>query len=186
MIYKPYRRSIRIPKYDYSRTGTFFLTICAFERQCLFGEIIDDRMYLNDLGRIVEQEWNKSAQIRSEINLDEFIVMPNHLHGMVSIEKEFVGAHRLRPSLSATKIIRPPQDNLRKPRSIGAFVAGFKSSATRRINECRKTSSHPVWQRNYFEHVVRDDEDMNRIRQYITDNPIRWIDDENNPDRVPP
>jgi REP-associated tyrosine transposase len=127
------------------------------------------------LAQIVTGEWNQSAAIRQEIELDSFVVMPNHIHGIVIITNRSVGGDGgapLRPG--------PPK------RSLGAFVGGFKASATKRINETRKTPGLPIWQRNYFEHVIRDEESLNRIRQYIVENPARWEFDPENPAATAP
>jgi REP element-mobilizing transposase RayT len=175
------RRSIRLQHYDYSQAGAYFVTICVHARECLLGEIVDGAMILNDYGKIVEEEWLKSAEIRKEIELDEYIIMPNHLHGIVVINNEgslTVRAHGRAPLRSDPPILH------REPRSLGSFIAGFKSITTKRINLSRRTPSFAVWQRNYYEHVVRDEIDPDRIREYVHHNPARWAEDENNLQRV--
>jgi REP element-mobilizing transposase RayT len=151
------------------------VTICAHSQECLFGEIIDGEMRLNAYGEVVEEEWLRSAEIRSEIELDAFVVMPNHLHGIVIImdhihlqSDPMVGAHGRAP-------LR------REPRSLGSFIAGFKSAVTKRINSLRGTPGAPVWQRNYYEHIIRDEHDLACIREYIATNPLRWDQDTENP-----
>ena len=123
-------------------------------------------MVLNNTGHIVADEWLKSAQIRAEIELDAWVVMPNHIHGIVVI----IDSERGWPSASSGP----------SPRSLGALVAGFKSAVTKRINAERNTSGKPVWQRNYYEHIIRNETSLNQIRQYIADNPSRWSDDREN------
>ena len=173
-----HRQSIRLGTYDYSRKGAYFFTICSWKRECLFGEIVDGNIHLNENGRVVTQEWNRSTAIRREIELDEFIVMPNHIHGILSIHTDVVGANGRSP-------LHTPAPGLRmKPKSLSSFVAGFKSAVTKRINEIRVTPGLPVWQRNYYEHIVRNMEEMNRIREYIQNNPMKWEMDENNPNHV--
>jgi REP element-mobilizing transposase RayT len=171
-----HRRSVRLPEYDYSLGGSYFITICAHARECLFGEVVDGAMRSNAPGEIVREEWERSGDVRHELTMGAFAVMPNHVHGIVTIadERDAVGAHGhapLHPTLH------------RPPRSIGSFVARFKGAATRRINALRGTQGAMVWQRNYYEHIVRDEDDYDRIVAYIEDNPRRWADDEYNPDR---
>ena len=170
---KHYRRSLRLQGYDYSQDGAYFVTICTHNRECLFGDIADGEMVFNDYGKIVKEEWLKSSEIRREISLDEHIVMPNHFHGIVIIRR---GDWPVAPTTITT--------NGPKSGSIGSFVVGFKSAITRRINDRRKTPGVPVWQRNYYEHVIRDDDDLNRIREYIKGNPVQWAEDEENPTHI--
>jgi REP element-mobilizing transposase RayT len=169
-----HRRSIRLQGYDYAGHGSYYVTICAAGRECVFGEVRDDEVVLSDLGRIVAYEWRRSAEIRRELTIGPFVVMPNHMHGIVSIvhEAEPVGAHGHAP-------LR--RDLYRPARSIGSFVGRFKGAVTRRINAMRDTPGTPVWQRNYYEHVIRDQEDFNRIAAYIEDNPRHWAEDEYHP-----
>ncbi len=126
-------------------------------------------MRLNDWGRIVQDEWDKSAQIRKEIELDAFVIMPNHVHGIIAIAEPVGRATGRSPLVGPGK------------RSVGAFVGGFKAAVTQRINGARGTPGVSVWQRNYFEHVIRNEDSLHRIRQYITDNPMRWEFDRENP-----
>lgn len=167
------RRSLRLPDYDYRQVGAYFVTICAWGRECLFGDIVDGEMRLNELGRIADEEWRRTADIRDEIEMDAYVVMPNHLHGIVIITSRpdpfpSVGAHGRAP------LQRPPK-------SLGSFIAGFKSSVTKRINLHRDNPGAPVWQRNYYERVIRDPDELTRIRQYIADNPALWAEDDENP-----
>ena len=170
---KHHRRSIRLRNYDYSQTGAYFITLCTQNRECLFGEIIvgangvRPKMILNEYGMIARDEWIKSAAIRFEIELDEFVVMPNHFHGIVVIHGR--GDRPVAP----TEYRPGPQ-----PKSIGALVAGFKSAVTKRINQIRKTPGIPVWQRNFYDHIIRVENELNRIREYIRYNPMQWEEDE--------
>jgi len=137
----------------------------------LFGEIAGNEMQLNELGKIVLDEWQKSSIIRREIELDCFVVMPNHIHGIVNFINADVGATGWSPLRSG-----PPA------RSLGA-VAGFKSAVTKRVNEKRQSPGVAVWQRNYYEHIIRDDEELRRVREYIRNNPLSWENDRENPSR---
>ncbi|KXB96933.1 MAG: transposase [Chlorobi bacterium NICIL-2] len=179
---KHHRHSIRLPGYDYAQPGAYYVTICTKDRLCLFGEVVDGEMRLNNIGRVVKEGWFRSADIRQEVQLfpDEFVAMPNHIHGIVWIVEHgnvgMVGAHGRAPLHHA------PQH--RAPRSLGSFVAGFKSATTRQINEIGQTPRAPVWQRNYYEHIIRTEDALHRIREYITTNPLRWHLDRENPDRT--
>ena len=196
MKYNPdihHRRSIRLKGYNYSQLGAYFVTICTHGRECVFGEVVDGRMRLNALGKIARQCWLDIPRHFPHAALDAFVVMPNHVHGIIWIVEsqnddsiratdvivgarhEMVGATHASPLHTQTNPPRGP-----KRRSIGAIVGSYKSAVTKRINERRNTPGATVWQRNYYEHVIRNDESLNRIRQYILENPIRWhLDREN-------
>ncbi len=175
-----HRRSIRLKGYDYTQPGAYFVTLCTHERAHLFGRVVNGVMVLNALGEMVRDEWFRSADIRAEIELhpDEFVVMPNHIHGIVWIVDN-AGATGPNVGAHGRALQRPP-------RSLPSFIAGFKSSVTNRINQHRDTPGAPVWQRNYYEHIIRDDRALNAIRQYIHDNPLRWHLDRYNPDATGP
>ena len=169
---KHHRRSIRLRGYDYSQAGFYFVTICCYQRQRLFGEVVDGEMQLNQYGEIVENEWTKSSVIRQEIELDEYIVMPNHFHGIVIINP--VGANRRSPL--------PSTHSSMKPCSLSSLMAEFKSAVTKQINIIRNAPGTPVWQRNYYEHIIRNERSLNNIRQYIINNPLSWHQDQLHPD----
>jgi REP element-mobilizing transposase RayT len=181
------RRTIRLRDYDYSSTGIYFVTICTHGRACLFGEVIDGRVRLSEIGEIVREEWEKTAVVRSNLLLDEFVVMPNHFHAIIIIDN--VGAtHRVAlddPATEnrATHRVAPTSPGL-ITRSLGAIVGQFKSAVTKQINLLRNTPGVPVWQRNYYERVIRDDRELAAIREYIAANPAWWSDDENHPARL--
>ncbi len=180
---KPGRRSIRLRAYDYAQSGAYLVTICAHQRRCLFGEIANGEMQLSPYGEIVREEWFRSAEIRREIELypEEFVVMPNHIHGIIWIV-EYGGPNDSQERVGATG--RSPRGP--PPRSLASFIAGFKSAATRRINALRGTPGAPVWQRNYYEHIIRDELALHHIRDYIATNPARWATDRENPNRQGP
>jgi len=236
-----HRRSIRIPDYNYSRPGFYFITLCCSYREYLFGEIKDNIMILNDFGRIAYDEWIQSAKIRSEIELDEFVVMPNHFHAIVLINidgrkvnnsgrgdrpvaptdsnnpvaptdsnnpvaptdwaQNQLGDPPVAPTDSNNPVtptdsnnpvaptdwaqnqlgdppVAPTRPTGPKSKSIGSLMAGYKSSVTKKINQLRHKPGEPVWQRNYFEHIIRDEKSLAQIRQYILDNPENWGKDE--------
>ena len=170
------RRSIRLKGYDYAGAGAYFVTICAQNRECLYGEIMNGKMVLKDAGEIVADEWIKTGDIRDKIILDEWVVMPNHFHGILVIDDRRGTARRA-----------PTVEQFGKPvsGSIPTIIRAFKSAVTKRINEMRKTPGVKIWQRNYYEHVIRNDNELNRIREYITNNPAQWELDRENPNVVP-
>jgi putative transposase len=165
-------KSVRFPHYDYSSIGTYFLTLCAHEHQCLLGEIADGIMSLSDYGRIVEREWCRTSEIRPELRLGDFVAMPNHIHGIVHIV-ENDGAH----CRAALPEVYSRGTREREPHSISSFVAGFKAYTTKLANGIRATPGARLWQPNYFEHVIRNDKQLERACRYIQDNPRRWEHD---------
>jgi len=175
MKYDPeihHRRSVRLRNYDYSSSGVYFVTICTTGKACLFGTITQGTMQLNDLGRIVDEEWRHTGTLRPDITLDAFVVMPNHVHGIIVVHDPRRGTARRAPTTAFGSSI---------PRSLSAIVGAFKSAASRRVNASRNTPGAPLWQRNYYEHVIRDERDMNAVREYIVINPKGWDKDEENP-----
>jgi REP element-mobilizing transposase RayT len=180
------RRSIRLAGYDYASAGAYFVTLCTHNRECIFGSVSEDRMELNDLGRIVVHEWQRSDCIRREIELDELVVMPNHVHGIVwitDLRHDAIGTVGA-TGRSPLPVVGPPRDGRpRGPasRSLAAFVGGWKSAVTARVNALRSTPGQPVWQRNYFEHIIRDNHALARLRRYIADNPRVWQQDAHYP-----
>ncbi|HNV70112.1 MAG TPA: transposase, partial [Candidatus Ozemobacteraceae bacterium] len=161
-------------------------TICTNQRMHLFGEIVDGRMRLNEFGEIVVAEWLKTPTIRAEIELDEWVVMPNHFHAIVCIRR---GDRPVAPTVAPPPrpVARPGAANHAahgpRPKSIGAMIAGFKSGVTTCINTKRGSPGAKVWQRGYYEHIIRDNESMGRIREYITMNPMKWGSDRENNQR---
>ena len=170
-----HRHSIRLKGYDYSSPGGYFVTLVTQGRKCIFGEIRNGVMNVNPFGEIAREEWFRSADIRKEICLfeEEFVVMPNHIHGIVWITD--VGTTGRSPLLRGNSPRGP------MPKSIGAFIGGYKVSVAKRINALRGTTGQAVWQRNYYEHILRDEIDYKRVYEYILYNPLRWGDDEENP-----
>ena len=172
---KHHRNSVRLKDYDYGQSGAYFLTIVTQDRTCLFGDIKGSAPQLNDAGQMIRSVWVDMSRHYPGVETDTFVVMPNHFHGIVMMMDRDVGATGRSPFPSGPS-----------KRSLGAFVGGFKSVVTTRINHLRGTPGVPVWQRNYYEHIIRDEESLNRIRQYIADNPARWEFDPDNPETKTP
>jgi REP element-mobilizing transposase RayT len=175
MSYDPdlhHRRSNRLVGYDYSQTGAYFITICTNNRECLFGDIGMGQMTLNAVGQIVADEWMKTVAMRSSIESDEWVVMPNHFHALVVVNNDTA---MLSPEQS-TEYQYTGSETFGCPvrGSIPTIVRSFKSAVTKRVNLLRQTPGLPLWQRNYWDHVIRDEVDFNRIREYIQINPQRW------------
>ena len=173
------RRSIRLKGYDYSQPGAYFVTIVAHNRDCLFGRIMNKKMVMSKFGSIVEKEWRKTSKIRKEIELDTFIIMPNHLHGIIvilpSVGATGVGTPLLRLHWSPLPLSGP------EPKSLGAIMAGFKSAVTKQINIIRGIQGVSVWQRNYYDRIIRNEDELINIREYISNNPTQWEYDLENP-----
>ena len=203
-----HRRSVRLKRYDYSKPGWYFITICTYKKDRIFGEIVNNRILLNDIGRLVKDEWIRTTQIRKNVSLDEFVIMPNHMHGIIVINETTgtVGAHCNVPLQNRDVSRTHCSDAGEHPNIIGAhcnvplqqtefqyeqfgkstknsiptIIKLFKSATTRHINEYRRTPGVPVWQRNYYEHIIRDENELNTIRKYIIENPLNWLTDEEN------
>lgn len=167
------RRLLRLGDWDYTRPGAYFITLVAHHNICRFGEIIDGDLRLNTTGKIILEEWERTSEIRREVDLDAYILMPNHLHAIVVLEEttQFHQMIKDNPHLSFS----------RSPRSLGALIAGFKSSTTKKVNILEGSPGSPLWQRNYYEHIIRNEADLVRIRRYIQENPARWSLDHENP-----
>lgn len=223
-IDKLHRRSLRLKGYDYSQPGAYFVTLVAHARLCVFGEVQDETMCLSRAGQIVKIMWELLPNY-FPIRLDEWIIMPNHFHGIIVIEGadprtpvgigrgESGGNDTCFPQLTTFPPDSPlPDSRTREPMkesaglrpdhishgsthnptgagrpagtapgSLGAIIQKFKAMITHRINALQKTPGGIVWQRNYYEHVIRDEKEWERIRLYIQVNPLRWAEDDENP-----
>lgn len=174
MEFHPTRRTVRLPSYDYSQEGAYFITLCTEARASLFGEVNDGAIRLSRIGQIVQDEWERTPHVRPEIALDSFVIMPNHLHAIVMI----VG-----PPLSQSTIGRTSRAPLQRPkRSLSTLVAGFKATTALRVKQALGYQGK-LWQRNYYEHIIRNEFDLHRIREYIHGNPGKWEEDPENPNR---
>jgi putative transposase len=171
-----FRCSIRLENYDYSQEGTYYLTICTYNRETIFGQIENGEMKLNAIGHLVQEEWLKSAKIRKEIELDEFIIMPNHIHALVTICRDDWQSLSSENHKGIGHLADAPKGP--KKQSIGSMIVGFKSAITKRINEIKNSTNLQIWQRNYYEHIVRNEDELNQIRDYIINNPKNWDKDE--------
>ncbi|MBI1929542.1 transposase [Candidatus Poribacteria bacterium] len=218
MRYDPtihHRRSIRLRGYDYTQVGAYFVTICVRERVCLFGKVADREMQLNEMGQVVVECWRNIPRHFPAVELDAFVVMPNHMHGILVLTNRVrsgvenamdvetaagEGTSPLRQPVEkgnageGTSPLRQPVEKgnagaetapLRRP-TLGQVVAYFKYQSTKNINQRRGVPGSRLWQRNYYEHVIRDDTDLQQLREYVMYNPLKWELDQlhpNNPSK---
>ena len=155
MSYNPeihHRHSIRIQGYDYANAGTYFVTICCYQRHHLFGEIDNGEMKINAIGQIVSAQWQKIPQHFPNAELDGFILMPDHLHGIIVISES------------------------KEKASLANIIQNFKSISSRKINRFNKSYGVSIWQRNYYERIVRTEQELTNLREYIKNNPANWTD----------
>ncbi len=183
------RRPLRLRGYDYSWVGAYFVTICTHNRTCLFGEIVNGEMRLNDVGRMIATQWRSLSKRFPRVQPDAFVVMPNHMHGIIAsidVGAALVAAqgmaHRINPPSRATTRVAPTT-------SLGMVIGAYKSLTT--VEYARGVKmlgwspfDGKLWQRNYYEHIIRNETALSRIRQYIKDNPARWAEDLENPARI--
>ena len=173
---KHHRRSIRLPHWDYTQAGCYFVTLCTQCRECLFGHILDGVMELNEFGCVVQSAWLWLNEQYDYIKLGNYIVKPNHLHGVIIYVDSCRGDSRRGDSRIA------PTTMKRKP--LGRLVGAFKTVSTKHINQIHNTPGEKVWQRNYYEHIIRDENELMKIRNYIDNNPIKWEMDRNHPENI--
>jgi len=178
LVQRRNRRSMRLREYDYSQAGAYHITVCTRDRECLFGGIADGQMQVSEAGQIVEDVWCALPKFYPSVELDAFVVMPNHVHGIIVIRNGVGAIHEspLRSKSSAS----PPVDH-RRTMLLSKIIGRFKMVSAKEINVRRRTPGQPRWQRNYYDHIIRDEEALRRIRQYITDNPAQWEFDRENP-----
>ncbi|MFB6307211.1 MAG: transposase [Flavobacteriales bacterium] len=173
--------SARAQWWNYGNDGAYFITVCTAKRKCLFGFIDNKKMILSPLGQIVQQEWDRSFEIRTELFCEEFILMPNHLHAILRIDKQ--GENN--PPVETHGSASLPNDHIsrqhgiayREKKSISSFIAGFKSKATSRINNYRNKPGLSVWQPRFHDHIIRNDIEYQFIARYIRNNPANWDED---------
>ena len=237
-----HRRSIRLRNYDYTQCGAYFVTICTEERRCIFGQVVGGEMVVNEWGQIVAEEWEQTAIIRPNVELDAFVVMPNHVHAIIVIADDGRGGRGMdgrgmmhhAPTDAPTEYITPtgtptPHDpqtapggtgvmddrgitpggmgrggrgmmhhaptnppteyiaptnppTIREfskpiPNSLPTIIGAFKAAITRRINRLPNPPDYAIWQRNYYEHIIRNEISLNHIRAYIANNAAKWAVD---------
>ena len=185
-----HRRSVRLKGYDYSSAGLYFITICCQNRISRFGHIENGTMILNQFGRVANDEWMNTPNIRKNIQLGEFIIMPNHMHGIIQIMHapsstgELHSPHSIELNLSENTELNPldykgvcktPRQTRHTPQSIGAIVRGYKSSVTKQLKSLGLNDK--LWQRNYYEHIIRNEKTYQNISNYIIHNPAKWDND---------
>lgn len=193
--------SARAPWRDYSANGRYFITLCSAHREHLFGEIRNKQFNPSSIGRIVLQEWDTSFVLRPNLFCDAFVLMPDHLHAIVRIDNTVDNGRMLdNPEMGNARVTDTPADeygnqrgnefqnemgdenvnepkpvvNPRRPKSISSFIAGFKSAATKRINEFRNSPGTPVWQTRFHDRIIRDEQEFHSKRRYILNNPAKW------------
>jgi REP-associated tyrosine transposase len=159
------RKALRLKDYDYSQPGNYSVTICTQNMNCLFGKIVDKKMKLNSLGIIANDYWKNLPTRYPFVELDKHQVMPNHIHGIMSVRT----IHKL--SLRSL----PPQT--RRNMLLSKIIGFYKMKTAKQINILRNTPSKPVWQRSFYDHVIRNEKDLERTREYIINNPENWKDD---------
>jgi REP element-mobilizing transposase RayT len=167
----PDRRSIRLREFDYTQNAAYFVTVCAAQRRCLFGEIVEGEVLLSPVGKVVNTIWQEGPSHFPGLVLNEWVVMPNHFHGIIVL-----------PGTAASDEPGADQPRRIQPRSLGVVIGGFKSAVSRRVAADDFAPIQPIWQRNYYERVIRNDRELDAIRQYIAANPAQW---ENDPEYSP-
>jgi len=194
---KHHRRSIRLKGYNYSQVGAYYVTIVVHHRECLFGEVVNGEMKLNRYGEIVKSEWLELPKRLQLVALGAFIVMPNHSHGILFFH-DYVGATRQGIIMTRAGEISLPHTTTDgidgsplpprgpKPASLGAIMAQFKSRVTKRLWKIPSLKGTPIWQRNYYEHIIRNQQDLQNKTDYIEANPMLWDEDDENPINIKP
>ncbi len=186
-----HRRSIRLQDYDYTKEGAYYITICTSDKRLLFGTVNHESVLLNRIGQIAEQCWLKIPDHSTNVTIDYYIVMPNHFHGILFITEPPTDSNVLLPltSVGAQPVeypdfngAAPCADKVRVPcvipRSLGSIVRSYKSAVSRLAHGLPEFKTTPIWQRNYYEHVIRDEDDLYMKRNYIQNNPLQWELDE--------
>ncbi|MBC8415864.1 MAG: transposase [Candidatus Cloacimonetes bacterium] len=184
---KTRKNSLRLNNYNYSWAGAYFITICSYKKESLFGKISDHSMQLNNFGNILQGCWNQIPWKYKNIKLGNFVIMPNHIHGIIWI----VGAIHESPDIYRTihespyknGVIRElPLRGERRKMLLSKIIGRFKMNSSKLINNIRNSAGSHIWQRGYYDHIIRNDEDLNNIKQYIQNNPQNWDKDKNNLD----
>lgn len=180
------RKSPRLKGYNYASVGMYFVTICTHAQAFLFGAIVEAEMQLSDMGQIAAECWREIPDHFAGVGIDLFVVMPNHVHGIIEIKPPSIEEKSLRDdaqspivSTDATCCVRtnePPKPHV-EAGSLGAIVRSYKSAVTRQIRQATQQPDFIVWHGRYHDHIIRNEADLNRIREYIQNNPARWQED---------
>jgi putative transposase len=165
----PRRKSLRLSGYDYGQQGVYFVTLCTQQKLCLFGQIIESTMRLNQYGKIAELVWQEIPLHYPDINNNIFIVMPNHIHGLISLQESRRAGSKPAPTTGFP---------------LSEIVRAFKTYSSRRINQLRNTPGAQIWQRGYYEHVIQSENEYHQIGEYILFNPAKWESDRENPEAI--
>lgn len=171
-------QSARLPTWDYRSKAWYFVTICTDGRRELLGKVVEGRMQLSNVGEIVREEWLRTPEIRSEVSLDEWVIMPNHIHGIVILDGSGMPVETSRRDVS-TAAEREPAFRL-LANSLGSTIGQFKSVATKRVRRETRIGDFS-WQPRFYDHIIRADESLDSIREYIRNNPLKWHLDKDNP-----
>ena len=182
---KHHRRSIRLKGYDYTKAGAYFITICTWQREHLFGDIVNGEMQLSRYGETVRFNWDNLPKRYRNVELDAFIIMPNHVHGIIVLtDNGLEGAGLESLSVESDKLLVKPAPTKTKLHGLSEIVRGFKPFSARRINQIRRMTGVSVWQRGYYEHIIRNEESLMAIREYIINNPLCWEKDQLYPNNL--
>jgi len=176
--FEHHRHSIRLKGYDYAQPGGYFITVVTSQRECLFGEIVNQEMHLNDYGRVVTECWRALPEHFPNVELGVYVIMPNHVHGIIVIHDAGENGAAVNPPPVGARHASPLPSHGTSPRSLGAIVGSFKSAVTKRIGREFKMAN--IWQRNYYEHVIRNETEWDKIHRYIESNPAKWKSDQEN------
>ncbi len=165
----PSRHSIRLKDYDYTQSGAYYVTLCTEYRICLFGKIVEAEVELSSFGKVVHNCWEGLPNHYGNVELDVFVIMPNHIHGVIVLNND-----------------NPIQGNSKdKLHGLSEIIRGFKTFSAREINQLRNTSGKTIWQRGYYDHIIRNEKSVGKIREYIENNPLKWAFDRDNPNSNP-
>jgi putative transposase len=175
-----FRQHARMKGFDYHSSHAYFVTICTGQRACVFGEVVKDEVRLSRCGIIASECWLAIPEHHPHVELDAFVVMPNHVHGLLLFAGDVCEATAT-SELPVAATPASPRAHGPSAGSLSAVIGSFKSAVSRQINRMRPGSAKDLWQTNFYEHVVRNDRAHDRIRDYIFSNPQRWADDEENP-----
>jgi REP element-mobilizing transposase RayT len=169
---KHHRRAMRLKGYDYSLPGMYFVTICVRERECALGEILNGNLYLSEFGEIAFNFWEPVTQHFPNVIIDQFIVMPNHVHAIIHI------CEGKKPTLNQELTEH------RSSPTLGNIIGYYKYQTTKQINQIGENVGTPFWQERFYDHIIRNDEELNATREYIVSNPLKWELDIDHPDNI--